>query len=262
MSRYLLHLSFKGTAYHGWQIQENAVAVQALIDDRLSQIFAVKTETAGCGRTDTGVHSTNFFAHFDAETEYDEATIAFKLNRMLPGDIVVYKVCKVSLDFNSRFDALSRTYHYYILKRRNPFIEDLAWHYHQSLDTAKMNDAAALLLEYEDYGCFSKGRTQVKTKICKISEAFWLENNEMYVFRITADRFLRNMVRAIVGTVVQVGLGKMNTEDFRDVILSKNRRKAAESVTGKGLYLTDVKYPVGFLEDLGVEKKGLPHFHR
>jgi tRNA pseudouridine38-40 synthase len=177
---------------------------------------------------------------------------------MLPKDIVVFKVVQVPDGFHCRFDATSRTYRYFILKSRKPFLADYAWHCHLKLAIEQMNAAAQLLLKFEDFSAFSKGRTQVKTNICHISKAHWMETETMYVFEISADRFLRNMVRAIVGTLMQVGLGKLNQGEFEQIIASKSRTKASDSVPGCGLFLTNVSYPNFLLMDLGIAYKEIP----
>lgn len=223
-------------------MQPEAISVQEKLNDALSTIFRQKIEVVGAGRTDTGVHASQMFAHFDIESDMKE-DIVFKLNSILPGDIAIYEVFLVDDEKHARFDAASRTYQYKIWLGRNPFLLDFSWQIHTlKPDVLKMNEAAKLLLEYEDFQCFSKVKTNVYTYNCTIFEAFWKQNDNELIFTITANRFLRNMVRAIVGTLIDVGFGKISTEDFRKIIDSKNRSNAGLSVPAKGLYLTNIKY--------------------
>lgn len=223
-------------------MQPEAISVQEKLNDALSTIFRQKIEVVGAGRTDTGVHASQMFAHFDIESDMKE-DIVFKLNSILPGDIAIYEVFLVDDEKHARFDAASRTYQYKIWLGRNPFLLDFSWQIHTlKPDVLKMNEAAKLLLEYEDFQCFSKVKTNVYTYNCTIFEAFWKQNDNELIFTITANRFLRNMVRAIVGTLIDVGFGKISTEDFRKIIESKNRSNAGLSVPAKGLYLTNIKY--------------------
>lgn len=223
-------------------MQPEAISVQEKLNDALSTIFRQKIEVVGAGRTDTGVHASQMFAHFDIESDMKE-DIVFKLNSILPGDIAIYEVFLVDDEKHARFDAASRTYQYKIWLGRNPFLLDFSWQIHTlKPDVLKMNEAAKLLLDYEDFQCFSKVKTNVYTYNCTIFEAFWKQNDNELIFTITANRFLRNMVRAIVGTLIDVGFGKISTEDFRKIIDSKNRSNAGLSVPAKGLYLTNIKY--------------------
>lgn len=223
-------------------MQPEAISVQEKLNDALSTIFRQKIEVVGAGRTDTGVHASQMFAHFDIESDMKE-DIVFKLNSILPGDIAIYEVFLVDDEKHARFDAASRTYQYKIWLGRNPFLLDFSWQIHTlKPDVLKMNEAAKLLLEYEDFQCFSKVKTNVYTYNCTIFEAFWKQNDNELIFTITANRFLRNMVRAIVGTLIDIGFGKISTEDFRKIIESKNRSNAGLSVPAKGLYLTNIKY--------------------
>jgi tRNA pseudouridine38-40 synthase len=240
--RYFIELSYNGKNYHGWQIQPDAISVQEKLNNAISTILQEKIQVVGAGRTDTGVHASQMFAHFDIEKEL-KGDIIFKLNSILPNDIAVYKVFLVDAEKHVRFDAISRSYEYKIWLGRNPFLLDFSWQIHsQKPDVHLMNEAAKLLLEYTDFQTFSKVKTDVYTFNCDVTEAFWEINGNELVFHISANRFLRNMVRAIVGTLVDVGLGKISTDGFRDIIESKNRGNAGLSVPAKGLFLTKIKY--------------------
>ncbi|WP_245868061.1 tRNA pseudouridine(38-40) synthase TruA [Labilibaculum filiforme] len=243
--RYFIRLSYKGSNFHGWQIQPNASTVQEEVNKALSTVLNQAINVVGCGRTDTGVHASDFMAHFEVEEsfEFDCEKLAFKLNRFLPYDIAINEIFRVKADAHTRFDAIARTYVYRITKRKNPFRKESHWQIQHVLDVAKMNDAAKILFEYIDFTSFSKLHTDVKTNNCKISKAEWLETADELVFTIKADRFLRNMVRAIVGTLVEVGRGKMDLAGFRKVIESKNRSNAGSSVPGHGLFLVKIEYP-------------------
>lgn len=240
--RYFIELSYNGTNYHGWQIQPDAISVQEKLNHAISTIYQADIQVVGAGRTDTGVHASQMFAHFDIDAPLKK-NIVFKLNSILPNDISVYQVFLVADEKHVRFDAISRSYQYKIWLGRNPFLLDFSWQIHsQKPDVVLMNEAAKILLEYTDFQTFSKVKTDVYTFNCDITEAFWeLKENEL-IFYITANRFLRNMVRAIVGTLVDVGLGKISVADFRAIIESKNRSNAGLSVPAKGLFLTDIKY--------------------
>ncbi|MCI2229059.1 tRNA pseudouridine(38-40) synthase TruA [Polaribacter sp. MSW13] len=240
--RYFIELSYNGKNYHGWQIQPDVVSVQQKLNNALSTIFQQQIAVVGAGRTDTGVHASQMFAHFDIDIEL-KGDVVFKLNSILPNDIAVYKVFLVDDEKHVRFDAISRSYEYRIWLGRNPFLLDFSWQIHsQNLDVSLMNEAAKLLLEYEDFQTFSKVKTDVYTFNCNVTEAFWKQEKEQLTFYISANRFLRNMVRAIVGTLVDVGLGKISVEDFRAIIESKSRSNAGLSVPAKGLFLTNIKY--------------------
>ena len=250
--RYFIELSYNGYSYHGWQIQQNAVTVQETLNKALSTVFRIPVETTGCGRTDTGVHATQFFAHFDAEKFMVDGSwfIAQKenlvrsLNSILPRDIAVKNIFPVGDGANARFDAVLRSYEYHIHFRKDPFKNGYSWEVRDVPDISLMNQAAVIMMEYTDYSCFSKSNTQVKTNICKISKAEWTAFEDKWVFYISADRFLRNMVRAIVGTLMQVGKKEITPEAIRGIIESKNRSNAGMSVPACGLYLTEVKYPL------------------
>lgn len=240
--RYFIHLSYRGTHYHGWQSQPNAITVQETIEKALALLLKQPVEIVGAGRTDTGVHAREMYAHFDFDYEIESQNLVLKLNSLLPKDIAVYDILKVENAAHARFDATKRTYEYHIHLQKNAFDFENSWYCKQPLDIHKMNDACPILFEYQDFECFSKKHTDVHTFNCKIQEAHWQQNNDKLVFTISADRFLRNMVRAIVGTMVDIGLGKITTTDFRKIIESKNRSQAGFSVPAQGLYLTKIEY--------------------
>ena len=197
----------------------------------------------GAGRTDTGVHAKQMFAHFDFEETLENDFLVNKLNAYLPKDVVVYKIIAVAEEAHARFDATKRTYEYHIHTYKNAFENESSWYHHQHLDHEKMNEASKILFKHENFQCFSKSNTDVKTYNCKIVEAHWERNNEKIIFTISADRFLRNMVRAIVGTMVEIGSGKKNIDDFKKILESRDRNQAGPSAPAHGLYLTQVKYP-------------------
>lgn len=241
--RFFIQLSYNGTNYHGWQIQPNATSVQERLTQALSVVLSDKNiQIMGAGRTDTGVHASQMFAHFDYENKIDAKTIVHKLNSFLPKDIAVSNIIAVDENAHARFDAKQRTYEYKINVTKNVFQEQLSWYYNKQLNVEAMNDAANLLLKFTDFQCFSKVHTDVNTFNCKISQAFWKKENNELIFTISADRFLRNMVRSIVGTLVYVGLGKISKADFQTIIESKDRKKAGFSVPAHGLYLTEINY--------------------
>ena len=240
--RYFIELSYNGKNYHGWQIQPDVISIQEKLNFTVSTVLQEKIEVVGAGRTDTGVHASQMFAHFDTENEL-KGDISYKLNSLLPHDIIVHEVFSVDTEKHARFNAISRSYEYKIWLGRNPFLLDLSWQLHsQSLNVDLMNTAAKLLLEYTDFQTFSKVKTDVHTYNCDVTEATWKQNGKELVFHITANRFLRNMVRAIVGTLVDVGLEKITKDDFRKIIESKNRSNAGLSVPAKGLFLTNINY--------------------
>ena len=240
--RYFIKFSYNGTNYHGWQSQPNAVSVQETLGKAVSIILNSEIELMGAGRTDTGVHAKIMYAHFDSEKEFDSENIIHKLNSYLPKDIAVFKIISVHDDAHARFDATKRTYEYHINTVKDVFLQDQSWYYHQELDVNLMNKAAAELMYHIDFQCFSKVNTDVKTFNCNISEAYWKQENNTLIFTISADRFLRNMVRAIVGTLLNVGLKKITIDDFITIIKSKNRNEAGFSVPAQGLYLTAIEY--------------------
>lgn len=253
MQRYFLQLSYKGTAYHGWQVQENTPhTVQQVLNEKLSMVLNEPIQVTGCGRTDTGVHAKDYYAHFDTTktdliSNHDKWI--YKLNSVLPNDIAVYQLIEVGPEASTRFDATSRTYEYWISRQKNPFMIDAANFISSPLNLDAMNNASKILLEYTDFSCFSKSNTQTFTNNCKIKEAFWKEEDNCIVFTITADRFLRNMVRAIVGTLLEIGEGKTKIEDLKSIIESKNRSNAGASVPACGLYLTKIKYPTQLIKE-------------
>jgi tRNA pseudouridine38-40 synthase len=240
--RYFIELSYNGKNYHGWQIQPDVISVQQKVNNALSIMLQQDINVVGAGRTDTGVHASQMFAHFNVDKKLVGDAV-FKLNSILPEDIVIYKVFLVDDEKHARFDAVSRSYQYKICLGRNPFLLDFAWQIHsQKFNINLMNEAASLLLEYEDFESFSKVKTDVYTFNCDITKAVWTQKENELTFHISANRFLRNMVRAIVGTLIEVGTGKKTIEDFKQIIESKNRSKAGLSVPAKGLFLTEIKY--------------------
>ncbi|MBI5217824.1 MAG: tRNA pseudouridine(38-40) synthase TruA [Bacteroidia bacterium] len=242
-SRYFIELAFNGKNYHGWQIQPNAVTVQEVIEKALTTLLNEKIETTGAGRTDAGVHAKHFVAHFDsADSGIENSNLVFHLNSFLPGDIYIKKIYSVPNNAHCRFNAISRTYEYCISTRKDPFYLDFAHYFFHPLDIGLMNESAAILSEYIDFTSFSKLHTDTQTNICKIFHARWTENDGLIVLNIKADRFLRNMVRAIVGTSLDVGTKKISTEDFRKIIESKDRCKAGQSVPPQGLFLMGIEY--------------------
>jgi len=244
MQRYFIQLSYDGTAYHGWQIQPNGMSVQEMVEKKLSVVARETVLVTGAGRTDAGVHASFFVAHFDVENEQlDNQKIIHGLNNLLPADIAVQNIYKVHPDAHARFDALSRTYKYYVVKIKDPFSRQYAAREHGNPDLHKMNEAACKLFDYDDFTSFSKLGTDVKTNICKVSLAEWKKTENGYVFTVTADRFLRNMVRAIVGTLLEVGYGKISVEEFCRIIERKDRCAAGTSVPARGLFLVDIGYP-------------------
>ncbi len=244
MQRYFSQLSFKGTNYHGWQLQPNALSVQETVEKAFSTILREKISVIGAGRTDTGVHSSFFVLHFDTEKEIPVTRqLVSQMNGLLPSDIAFQKIWRVPADAHARFSAVSRTYNYNITSVKNPFSTDIAFYYQGKLDLDSMNEAVKLLYEYDDFTSFSRLHTDVKTNLCKIIQAEWVLEGQIIVFKIKADRFLRNMVRAIVGTLLETGKGKISTADFRKIIEKKHRGSAGPSAPAKGLFLTDVEYP-------------------
>lgn len=241
--RYFLKLSYKGTAYHGWQIQPNAQSVQEILQKAMTTVLRSEISVVAAGRTDTGVHAKVMFAHFDIDTlPYEKAICIFKLNSLLPKDIAILSIIEVSEDAHARFDAKKRTYQYYINQLKNPFDSEGSWYFRHSLDIELMNQAASLLLEITDFESFSKVHTEVNNFNCKIVNALWEKKEDQLIFTISADRFLRNMVRAIVGTLINVGTHKITLEEFEAIIDSKKRSEAGFSVPAHGLYLSAVEY--------------------
>lgn len=244
MPRYFLELSYKGTEYSGWQVQINAVSVQQKLDDSLTTLLRNKIESTGCGRTDTGVHASQFFAHFDAPSAIDDADkFIYQLNSLLPFDISIYKLIAVADDAHSRFDATSRSYRYFISLKKNPFMQDYSWYWRTSPDIEKMNEAAKQLQAWNDFTSFAKRGGQQHTNNCTIQHARWMQYDDILEFKITANRFLRGMVRAVVGTLLDIGQNKISLEDFSQIVNNKNRSDAGESVPAHGLFLSKIIYP-------------------
>ena len=243
--RYFIELSYNGTDYHGWQIQPNGITVQECLDKALSVYFRQPIVSLGCGRTDAGVHASQFYAHFDLiDLPVEKVNKSITgINSLLPYTIAVKRIFAVADDAHARFDATARAYNYHLHFSKDPFKLDRSWLYKGSLDVERMNQAAALLLNYTDFSCFSKSNTQTFTNNCKITEAYFESVEDGLIFTIKADRFLRNMVRAIMGTMVLVGKGDIEIVEVAQIIESKNRSKAGQSVPGCGLYLVSVEYP-------------------
>ncbi len=244
--RYFIELAYDGTNYHGWQVQDNAISIQEVLNKALATILREPIETTGCGRTDTGVHATQLYAHFDSAKEKEEIEnpkFALGLNAILPNDIAIKRAIPVHQDAHARFDAVSRSYEYHIHFEKDPFKINKSWQLRDKPDITLMNAASSIIMEYTDFSCFSKSNTQTFTNNCKISRAEWVWVDHCLVFHISADRFLRNMVRAIVGTMMMVGKKEITPDEVRAIIESKNRINAGVSVPACGLYLTAVKYP-------------------
>lgn len=241
--RYFITFSYDGTAYHGWQIQPHSLSVQEELQKAMSILLRKPMEVVGAGRTDTGVHARKMVAHFDYDEEVDCPQLVYKLNKLLPRDIAVQQVEPVAEDMHARFSAKSRTYHYFVHMGKNPFLRSYSWQVYGNIDFELMNQAASVLMEYKDFTSFSKVNTDTKTNDCTITEAHWDRVGEdQWCFTITANRFLRNMVRAIVGTLMEVGRGRMTIEQLRRVIEAKDRCCAGDSVPGNALFLVQVKY--------------------
>jgi tRNA pseudouridine38-40 synthase len=245
LNRYFIFLSYRGTNYHGWQIQENATSVQGYINNALSILLKEDIQTIGAGRTDTGVHARFYVAHFDSMASNLESDSKFlhSLNRILPNDIAIHQIKKVKPDANARFDATLRGYEYVICRKKDPFWIGLAWFYDAQLNIENMQLAAQQLINYTDFTSFSKVGSETKTNNCHIYNAEWKENGNLLIFTIEANRFLRNMVRAIVGTLIDVGRGKITPEEFAQIIEKRDRKLAGTSAPAEGLYLTRIEYP-------------------
>ncbi len=245
-NRYFIKLSYNGANYHGWQMQPGVDTIQSVIEAALKTLLKEDSKIMGAGRTDTGVHAKEFFAHFNSSilpTDIKKYNIAYKLNCILPGGIAIHEIIPVKENAHARFDALSRTYNYFICTKKDPFWQERAWFLFQEIDMQLVNEATEKLFDFSDFSSFSKTNTQTKTNICNIVSAQWEEKGHIIKFKITADRFLRNMVRAVTGTLVDVGLKKLSINDFVSIIESKNRCLAGVSAPAQGLYLTEVKYP-------------------
>ena len=242
MQRYFIYLAYDGTNYHGWQIQPNGISVQECLMKALSTFLRREIEVIGAGRTDAGVHASLMVAHFDFDEPLDEISVADKLNRLLPPDISIYRVCRVRPDAHARFDATARMYKYYVTTAKSPFNRQYRCRLFQTPDFERMNEAARSLFNYTDFTSFSKLHTDVKTNNCRIYKAGWEREGDVWVFTIQADRFLRNMVRAIVGTLLEVGRGKLTVEGFRKVIEAKDRYVAGPKAPACGLTLVGIEY--------------------
>ena len=249
--RYFITLSYDGTRYHGWQVQPNGISVQGELQRALSLILRQEIQVTGAGRTDTGVHARMMVAHFDLNSQTSNlnsqfsilSQLAYKLNRLLPCDIAIQKIEPVSDDLHARFSATSRTYRYFIHTCKSPFLRHYSWQTHYALDFPLMNEAAAMLLEYDDFGAFCKSHADVKTTLCKVTHAQWHQTSDSeWFFEITANRFLRNMVRAVVGTLIDVGRHRLSLDDFRKVIEGKRRTEAGESMPANALFLENITY--------------------
>ena len=242
--RYSIELAYNGNDFFGWQIQPRQISVQETIEKALSKLFdAKKIDIVGCGRTDTGVHAKHYIAHVDLTTKWEEEELTYKLNRILPDSIVIYIIQKVNEDFHARFHAKTRTYRYFIHTQKDPFIQNTSLYYKKKIDIVKMNEAGLLLLGKKDFTSFSKLHTDVFTNICNVSNAKWTQVNEdTFYFEITADRFLRNMVRAIVGTLLEVGEGKIDPSEISMILKKNNRCEAKMSVPAHGLFLWKIIY--------------------
>ncbi|MFM7682751.1 MAG: tRNA pseudouridine(38-40) synthase TruA [Bacteroidota bacterium] len=243
MNRYFFEIAYNGSSFHGWQRQPNATSVQQVIEDIFSKLYSGKEITiVGCGRTDAGVHAKKYFFHVDLPEIADLEHLVFKLNRMYPKEIAVFNIVKVNEDMHARFDAKNRTYRYFIHQQKDPFKEGLSLYFPQELNFEAMNEAAKLLLGKKDFGSFSKLHTDVKTNICEVFSAEWVISKQETYFEISANRFLRNMVRAIVGTLIDVGMEKLANDDIISILEAKDRQEASLSVPAHGLYLWDIEY--------------------
>lgn len=242
--RLFAEISYKGKNYHGWQKQPNATTVQSVAEKAFNVVLRESEfNCTGCGRTDSGVHAKQFYFHFETNENIDLDKLVFKVNTLLPEDIVVHRLMDVPEGSHARFDAVSRTYKYYIHQKKNPFLTDISYYNTRKLNLEAMNEACTCLLNYADFTSFSKVNTETKTNNCDIKKALWKAEGESLVFEITANRFLRNMVRAIVGTMIDVGVGKITIDQFEKIIENKDRGNAGASVPGHGLFLTKVNYP-------------------
>lgn len=249
-ARYFLRLAYDGTRYHGWQIQKNAITVQQVLNDACTMVLREEVQLTGCGRTDAGVHAREFFAHFNLTRELDKAEchdIVYHLNGLLERDIAIFDLFRVSREAHARFSASARTYQYNITRRKDPFLVNYSYFYVGHLDVGLMNRGADFLLSVSDFTSFSKVDTDTKTNLCSLLSCRWEQSDDQLIFTIRADRFLRNMVRAIVGTLLEMGRGKITFDEFRQIVEGKNRSDAGESVPAAGLFLTAVDYPDGLI---------------
>ena len=255
--RYFLHISYSGTRYNGWQLQPNALGVQQVLNESLGKIYQTKINTIGSGRTDTGVHASEQFVHLDLPFRIDPEEAAFRLNKLLPKDISLNKIYEVGPEAHARFDAVARTYEYRISLKKNPFLAEFAYYLSQKPDVEKMNEAAQQLLGFQDFTAFSKVKGDTKHYNCHLYEAGWKQENELLIFTVRANRFLRGMVRLIVGTLLSVGKGKISVSEFGQIIKSQDRGKASGAAPAEGLFLTKVEYPEQYFE----EQKALFYQH-
>lgn len=241
--RYFFEIAYHGGNYNGWQSQQNGIGVQTVVEDALTKIFRSPVEIFGSGRTDTGVHCEQQFFHTDLEQPFEAGTLIQRMNSFLPRDITIRSVRRVKSDASARFDAIDRTYRYQITRVKNPFLLGLSWHYFKPLKVENMNRAAALLLGEHDFECFSKVKTEVNHFLCEVKKAQWVEKGDELFFTISANRFLRGMVRAVVGTLLDLGTGKISQKDFVVILKSRDRKSAGMNVPAQGLYLQSVRYP-------------------
>ena len=243
MTRYFIELQYDGTAYFGWQRQPDAITIEGVIEEKLSMLLRTPTEIVGAGRTDTGVNASFYTAHFDSEAVADCNQLCYKLNKVLPIDIAIMRIYEVEPTLHARFDAKEREYTYFLTPHKSPFRRYSAWHFTAEIDVKRMNEAARKLLEYDDFTSFAKLNSNNKTNICNITHAEWVvESDGTLRFTIRANRFLRNMVRAIVGTLVDVGRGKYSVAEFEDIITSRDLSRCSAGAPACGLFLSDVKY--------------------
>lgn len=243
--RYFFEIAYHGGHYNGWQSQHNAVGVQTVVENVMTRMLRTPVKIVGSGRTDTGVHCEQQFFHTDLDVDFETDQLILRLNAFLPADIAIRSIRPVKADASARYDAVERTYRYEITRVKNPFSQGLRWHYFKALKIENMNRAAALLVGEHDFECFSKVKTDVNHFICEVKKAAWAEKGDELIFTISANRFLRGMVRAIVGTLLDVGTGKITQKDFAAILQSRNRKKAGANVPALGLYLERVKYPSG-----------------
>lgn len=241
--RFFIDLSYEGQPFHGWQKQQNAITVQETVECNLAKIFRNTVDLVGAGRTDTGVHARQLIAHFDLDQEFDPDHLCYKLNRMLPPSIAVNEVYPVKSEAHARFDALMREYKYYVSSKKNPFTRHFSGYVPEKIDLNLMNESCNILKKHRNFQCFSKVKTDVKTYNCKIETAYWEVDGEQLVFTIRADRFLRNMVRAIVGTCLEIGAKKRPLKELPDILESRDRCRAGKSAAAKGLFLYKINYP-------------------
>lgn len=252
--RYFIEIAYKGKNYFGWQRQPKQISVQQVLEESLSTILRKEIKIIGAGRTDTGVHAKQIYAHFDFNKLEDKTALIFRLNSFLPKDISIISIKEVNENAHARFDAVEREYKYFVSFQKDPFSHDFSYLINRKPNIVLMNKAAEMLLTHTNFQCFSRSKTDVKTYNCVITRAFWEEKENNFVFTIVADRFLRNMVRAIVGTLLNVGLEKTSIDDFQTILNSKNRSMAGASAPAKGLFLVKVKYPESVFLNIGIKK--------